>query len=381
MMRKRGRLLLVLLLSAGLASVLSTVLAHQASRAAGRDSPMWLLALLNVTFWYGWALLALPLMALTNRLRIDRRPRIAVPVHIVAVVAAALAHIVLQTTSQVIGQWKYIGLVKPEFLVGKTLPGMWRDYFPGQLTQLIDWEFAIGVGMVGFAHAFFYYRESQLRAIREANLETRLVAAQLQTLQRQLHPHFLFNTLHAISALMHRDVQAADRMLAQLSDLLRLSLDSSRRAEIRLGDEIEFIEKYVEIEQVRLGERLSTRFEVDPQVLDAIVPALILQPLVENAIKHGIAPHSKPGRVTVSAHREGEMLVMTVEDTGPGPSERAMAALSTGIGVSNTRARLAHHYGREFRFEFQRHREGFAVLVAFPFRSEAPGTLLPAYVA
>jgi sensor histidine kinase YesM len=169
---------------------------------------------------------------------------------------------------------------------------------------------------------------------------------------------------------MHRDVAAADRTLAQLSDLLRITLDSVTRPEIHLGEELEFLEKYVQIEQVRLGDRLVIKFDVDPDTLDAMVPALILQPLVENAIKHGIAPIVRPGRVTVVTRREAEMLVMTVTDTGPGPSERAMVALSTGIGVANTRARLGHQFGARFRFEFQRHDLGFTALVAIPFKRE-----------
>ncbi len=169
---------------------------------------------------------------------------------------------------------------------------------------------------------------------------------------------------------MHRDVAAADRTLAQLSDLLRITLDSLARPEIPFHEELEFLEKYVQIEQLRLGDRLVVRFDIDPDTFDATVPALILQPLVENAIKHGIAPLGRPGRVTVSAKREAEMLVMTVTDTGPGPSERAMVALSTGIGVANTRARLAHTFGARFRFEFQRHDLGFTALVALPFRPE-----------
>jgi sensor histidine kinase YesM len=119
---------------------------------------------------------------------------------------------------------------------------------------------------------------------------------------------------------------------------------------------------------------------VEPDALDATVPALILQPLVENAIKHGIAPYSRSGQVTIGARRQGEMLIMTVDDTGPGPSERALAALSTGIGVSNTRARLVHQFGAEFRFEFRRRPGGFSVLVGIPFRREA-GALSPAHVA
>ena len=126
---------------------------------------------------------------------------------------------------------------------------------------------------------------------------------------------------------------------------------------------------------MRLGDRLVMKFDVDPETLDAMVPALILQPLVENAIKHGIAPLGRAGRVMVAARREGEMLVMLVTDTGPGPSERAMVALSTGIGVANTRARLAHQFGARFRFEFQRSDLGFTALVAIPFRQEAEASV------
>ena len=377
----RARVLFVVLLSAALASAFSTTLAYQLSLSEAQDPPpTWLLAMLNGSFWFGWAALALPLTTLSRRLRIDRNPRFAVPVHIAALVAAALTHVALMTSAQTLGSWRKLVLEdSPKLAEFQWLP-VWTDVFPNQLTLFVDWELAIGAGVIGFAHAFFYYREAQQRALREAQLEKSLVEAQLQTLQRQLHPHFLFNTLHAISTLMHRDVPAADRMLSQLSDLLRLTLDSITRPEIRLTDEIEFLEKYIQIEQVRLGDRLTTQFDVNPEVLDALVPALVLQPLVENAVKHGIAPHARPGRITVAARRDGDMLVMTVDDTGPGPSDRAFAALSTGIGLSNTRARLSHQFAPNFRFEFQRHRAGFGVLVAIPFRPDPPAAE-PAFVA
>ena len=169
-------------------------------------------------------------------------------------------------------------------------------------------------------------------------------------------------------------------MLVQLGDLLRLTLESSTRPEVRLAEEIEFLEKYVQIEQIRLGERLTTLFDIETEVLDAAVPTLILQPLVENAIEHGIAPLGFPGRITVSAKREHDMLVMTVEDSGPGPSERAMAALFTGIGLSNTCARLTYQFGAHYRFEFKRRPSGFAVLIALPYRRE-PSAAAAAYVA
>jgi len=370
-MRRRLRIVAVILLAATLAAMFSATLAVQVERSSGRAPNVWSAVFLNASFWYGWAVLALPLTMLASRLRIDRRPRIAVPVHVAAIIVAAFAHVALQATVRTQLYLNSLAMTKPLQYAATTWAATWKLMFPYQLTSLIDWELVAGGAIIGFAHAFFYYTETQQRALREAQLETRLMEAQLQTLQRQLHPHFLFNTLHAISTLMHRDVAAADRTLVQLSDLLRLTLNSVSRPEIHFGEELEFLEKYVAIEQMRLGDRLVMKFDVDPETLDALVPALILQPLVENAIKHGIAPLGRPGRVTVAARRESEMLVMLVTDTGPGPSERAMVALSTGIGVANTRARLAHQFGARFRFEFQRSDLGFTALVAIPFRQEA----------
>ena len=134
-----------------------------------------------------------------------------------------------------------------------------------------------------------------------AQLQTQLAEAQLEALQRQLHPHFLFNTLNTISALMHRDVHAADEMLVQLSDLLRLTLDRIGTQQVPLKDEVDFLKKYLEIEQTRFGDRLIVNIDVDPEVLDAPVPNLILQPLVENALRHGIGPRIGVGKIDVTA--------------------------------------------------------------------------------
>jgi len=379
-MRFRWRIPVVVVLGALAASAFSTVLAHQLMRAVGQEPQLWRIAFLNATFWFGWVLLAVPLVWLARRVRIDRRPRIAVPVHIAAIVAAAGLHVTLQTTADTLDWWWLMSATRPEMLEANGWEVYWVELFPFVLRRLIDWELIAGAAIVGIAHAFFYYQESRERAVRTAQLETRLVEAQLRMLQHQLHPHFLFNTLHAISALMHRDVRAADRMLAQLSDLLRLTLNSVTRPEIRLNEELEFIQKYLQIEQVRLGDRLTVEWHVDADVLDAAVPALVLQPLVENAIKHGIAPNAGPGRVAIGARREGDQLIMTVTDTGPGPSDRKLAELSTGIGVANTRARLTHQFGAHFRFEFRKLPDGFMVLVAIPFRQE-PGAVTPAFVA
>lgn len=219
-------------------------------------------------------------------------------------------------------------------------------------------------------YALIYYRESRERAVRASQLETRLVEAQLKTLQQQLHPHFLFNTLHAISALMHKDVDAADRTLMQLSDLLRLTLERLGQQEVTLDAELDFLRKYLEIEHTRFADRLVVRFEVQPEAYDVLVPTLLLQPLVENAIKHGVARRSGCGHIDISARREHDKLLIEVRDDGVGLSEDALTALQKGIGVSTTHARLKHLFGADYRFEFHRLAHGLAVVVAVPWRTD-----------
>jgi LytS/YehU family sensor histidine kinase len=210
-----------------------------------------------------------------------------------------------------------------------------------------------------------------MREKRTAQLETKLVEAQLKTLQGQLHPHFLFNTLHAISALIHRDADDADRMVSRLSDLLRLTLERDGVQEVSLKEELEFLQKYLEIEQIRFQDRLTVKFSVQPQVLDARVPTLILQPVVENAIRHGIGPQTGGGLVEVTARAEGDTLWLQVRDTGAGLSEDALTALQKGIGLSNTRARLECLYGSHSRFEFSNALGGLTVRIVIPLRVES----------
>lgn len=222
--------------------------------------------------------------------------------------------------------------------------------------------------------ALRYYRESRERALRAAQLETKLVAAQLKTLQQQLHPHFLFNTLHAISSLMHSDIDAADRTLIRLSDLLRLTLERLGQEEVTLDDELEFLRKYLEIEGTRFADRLVVSYDIEEDAHEAQVPTLLLQPLVENAIKHGVARKSGAGHIAVSARRDNNMLWLEVRDDGVGLSEDALTALQKGIGVSTTRARLQHQFGADYRFEFHRLSQGVAVVVAVPWRTGVGGT-------
>jgi LytS/YehU family sensor histidine kinase len=250
-------------------------------------------------------------------------------------------------------------------------PTSWTTLVTRTFFQNFDYEMMAYWAIVGACHAVTYYRESQERALTASRLDTQLAEAQLQALQRQLHPHFLFNTLNAISALMHRDVEAADQMLSRLSDLLRMALDQRTQQEIPLKDELEFLQKYLEIEQARFGDRLSVDYAVDPETLDAQVPNLILQPLVENSIRHAVAVRIEPGQIGVRARREGDRLELSVRDNGPGMPPGRLAAPARGVGLSNTRSRLERLYGAAQHLTFSEPPGGgLVVTVSLPFRAD-----------
>jgi two-component system LytT family sensor kinase len=192
---------------------------------------------------------------------------------------------------------------------------------------------------------------------------------QLDVLRAQLHPHFLFNTLHTISAMMHEDVRSADRMLARLSELLRMVLNGVDKQEVRLAEELALVHTYLQIERVRFGERLETRIEAHEETLDAFVPALFLQPLVENCLRHGLVPQRPDSLIVISARREGEELVLRVADNGRGLTGRV---LREGVGVANTRKRLDHLYPRRSSFRMEPGTpSGWVVTARLPYRIAA----------
>jgi LytS/YehU family sensor histidine kinase len=183
-----------------------------------------------------------------------------------------------------------------------------------------------------------------------------------------LHPHFLFNTLNTISGLIRTDAAAADVMIDQLGDLLRMTLHTSCTQEVTLKDELDVLQKYLEIEQTRFGDRLRVTMNIQPETLDAQVPNLLLQPLVENAIRHGIAPNARPGWIAIHAERSASQLTIHIRDSGNGlPPERLMA-LNRGVGLENTRARLEHLYPAAYQFAFSNLERGFCVTVRIPFQ-------------
>jgi two-component system LytT family sensor kinase len=326
---------------------------------------LWLLFGVNLGYWYAWALLAPLVLLVARRFPLERGVWLrSLPVHLVAVVVITVVHIGLF-------EWLRITLSHLVWMPTMKQSVTWWGRVSDTFLRNFDYEMMAYWTIVGAHHAVTYYHQAQERALKASRLDTQLAEAQLQALQRQLHPHFLFNTLNAISALMHRDVEAADQMLSKLSDLLRIALDQRGAQEVALKDELEFLQKYLEIEQARFGDRLSVDFTIEPQTLDAQVPNLILQPLVENSVRHAVAVRIEPGHIAVKARRNDDRLELSVRDNGPGlPKERAVAP-SSGVGLANTRSRLERLYGASQHLTFaEPPGGGLLVTVSLPFKAD-----------
>jgi two-component system LytT family sensor kinase len=234
-------------------------------------------------------------------------------------------------------------------------------------------RFQFGLFTYGFLASWGYVHE-YFTAMRErdlavSRLETELAQAQLRALKAQLQPHFLFNTLHAITVLIRHDPDAAGRMVMRLSDLLRMTLLDGDRQEVTLDHELRFLRIYLEIEQTRFRDRLEVRWDVAPGLGGAAVPPLLLQPLVENALRHGIGARAGSGCVIVGASREDGTLVLKVDDDGPGLRADAAAGDRPGLGIASTRGRLERLYGEEHRFTLSNNQGGgVSVRVGIPYR-------------
>ncbi|HEX2254059.1 MAG TPA: histidine kinase [Thermoanaerobaculia bacterium] len=328
-----------------LASLLVTTQNYLTLADAGQPMPWWRLLRLELRVWLLWAALS-PAVAWLGRRFPLAGPRWLrhAAVHAVAGPAVVLLHMVLLVvTYEVAGprdaQW-------PGFVAAVV----------STLSRVFGMGLVIYAALVAAFHALAWSRDLRERAVRESRLEARLAEARLAHLSAQLHPHFLFNSLHAISALMARDVPAARQMMAQLSELLRHALAGGGEHEIPLDEELDLLGRYVELQRLRFGDRLVVRLDVEPAARPVPVPRLLLQPLFENAIRHGIERRAGGGTVALTARRVvgaaegggGERLVLTVCDDGPGlpPPER----LREGVGLGNTRQRLAQLYGAGHRF-------------------------------
>jgi signal transduction histidine kinase len=325
----------------------------------GKSMPWATAVIRGVADWYLWAAWSPLIFQLTQHLPLEqRRWQRAMLVHTpVCVLFSFMTLIVLVPLFQV---------TRPEMAPIRTNEEVFRLLFVGHFAFYLFVYWAI----VGVSHASDYYVKYRDRELRASQLEARLAQAKLQVLKMQLHPHFLFNTLNAISALLHKDVDVADRMIARLGELLRQTLENAGTQEVGLRQELGFIKPYLEIEQARLGPRLTVRLDIDPEAMDARVPYLILQPLVENAIRHGVAARAEPGRVEIRARRDGNTLLLQVLDDGPGlPAQVPLG--KGGIGLANTKARLKQLYGTLHQFELaNRPQRGLAVTIRLPYREE-----------
>ena len=370
-MRKRGTIwvsFFLLWLALGMFTAGTFLVELPAIRRSGPPPPgtlsyAWRTFLCQLAIWLGWVVLAPVALRLRQRWPLERGVlKRALPVHLFAAVLLCAVHsgIVL------LARW---------FIMES---GQLGEH---QLTAILTYWWvrdlpfcALFYGLIlGIGSASDYYRQFRERQLRAAQLETQLAQAQLQMLKMQLHPHFLFNTLNGITGLVRdNDNAAAVQMLVGLSDLLRQTLENAGKQEVRLGEELEWLELYLKLQQIRFSDRLNVSIDAAPETLDALVPNLIIQPLVENAIRHGLGPRVAPGSVSLSAQRIDGRLELTVCDNGVGLPEGWRLANSKGVGLLNTEARLRQLYGADFVLEVRnREQGGVEALLRIPLHSDS----------
>jgi sensor histidine kinase YesM len=323
----------------------------------------------ELPYWLLWAGLAPVVFLFTRRFPIDRERWFRNSMlHIVACVALTIAH---RAIYLIIGWLLHVAAYQNL----TSIPDLYSS----------DILFNLPTGFMSYGTIFLisyvidYYRRHQEEELKISRLKAELAEAklqvteaQLQALKMQLHPHFLFNTLNSISALLDEDAEAADQMLARLGDFLRMTLQNSGAQQVTLQEELEFLRCYLEIEHVRFHDRLTVNMRIEPATLEARVPNLILQPIVENAIRHGIVSRIAPGQIEISARLSDDALQLRVKDNGPGlgSPEAGRAIVKEGLGLANTRARLAQMYGPAHRFEMADAPEGgLQVTLTIPFES------------
>ncbi len=326
-----------------------------------------------VSFWrvfandlFGWSfwIAATPIVLwLGRRFPVERgRWWRVVPIHLIMCLLISVCHSAYGT---------FVNLYTQPFGPPR-VPRSFMESFAGRAVSQFHIDLLIYATTLGLSYAVSYYLRYREREFRASQLETQLANAQLQTLKMQLQPHFLFNTLNGIAGLV-RDSKnkAAVEMLAGLSDLLRYTLESAGKQEVPLKEELEFLELYLDIQQMRFSDRMKVEMEIEPETLDAMLPNLILQPLVENAIRHGISHRAAAGVVGVVARRDNGSLRIRIYDDGVGLGNSTTRI--EGVGLSNTRARLAQLYGESQRFALsERAGGGTEAELVIPFvRAEA----------
>lgn len=375
MSKYRFLLWLILFAVASLLGFFEALGSYASAYQGGVHYLSWKMALSwDLTKWNLWALLAPTIVWLGHRLPIHRdNLQRRIPVSILTVICIALAHFLLHN---LLHSFIVHGTSGFTAFLSNFSPFLAERYY------VFLSDFVIGVLICGLiltgSNALDYYKQAQAGVTRAAKLEAQLAQAQLQALKMQLQPHFLFNALHSVSANL-RDPKIARTMLARIGDFLRLTLDNAGAQEINLKQELDFLRCYLDIEQTRFRDRLTVEMDVEPETWDARVPNLILQPLIENAVKHGIAPHAAPGRIDVRVRRLNGNLQVQIQDNGSGISaekpetsslEPANGNGRSGIGLKTTRARLARLYPDSHQLKLCNAPEGgLIVILEIPFKT------------
>jgi len=357
------RFLLLTLLFLGINLILGT----ESYLYNGAYSPekTWLtFVIYPMPLWMPWIILVPVVLKVARRFRLDQSPGAkTIGIHLVAFVVILGCHFVCMATLIAL-QISYQNGAPPLQAAAK-----YFGHLP--LGTPLGWalrNLIVYCVVLAVSYTRDYRRQLRDREVQASRLEGQLAKAQLHSLKSQLHPHFLFNSLNAISTLMRTDMDSAERMLDMLAELLRRSLRESAVQEVPLRQEMDFVGRYLDIEKVRFSNRLNVAIEISPEVAEALVPHLILQPLVENAIRHGIGPKVDPGTVGITARRENDYLVLQVSDDGMGPGLRRSSMTGEGVGLTNTQARLDQMFGGKGRMEFGAALGGgYRVVLRIPF--------------
>ncbi|MFL6254591.1 MAG: sensor histidine kinase [Pyrinomonadaceae bacterium] len=329
----------------------------------GMHHSWWLIVFWQLAVWWAWGCLTPIVLGLGRRVTGANASWLrGLLIHLPFSLLLPAAHVAASVYIRM--------LIQPFDVWSDTRPFL--DQYSGELRSLFLFDFFVYWAVLGVGYAFDYRERYRERESAASELKAQLAQARLEALKVQLHPHFLFNTLHTISGLVRGgDRQPAVNMIAGLSELLRRALDSADEQEVALGEEVKFVELYLDIQLVRFSDRLTVRTDIAPETLDALVPNMILQPLVENAIRHGVSPCESPCTISISAYRAGCMLHIEVSDDGPGLQSGWRIGESGGIGLANTVERLKRLYGADHRFELRNVvgvGSGVTASVVIPFR-------------
>lgn len=334
-------------------------------RAEGMNHPASRVFSWGILTWCAWAPLTPVMVWLARRYSlVGSAWKRNVLIHLPAFLIISAAHSAVATVVTL--------TVKPFDHMGTSPDAFWPRFI-SRMQGAFGSDLLVYGAVIGVCYAFDYYRKYREREFLASQLEAQLAQAQLDSLRTQLHPHFLFNTLNGIVGLVRDNKNdAAVNMLVGLSDLLRRALEHSTQQEVELNEEISFLQLYLSIQQMRFSDRLEIEIDIDPNTARALVPSMILQPLAENALRHGIGRSVASGLVGISSHIENGFLKLIVFDNGAGLPEDWQLKTSGGIGLANTAARLQQLYGENHRLELRNRTEkGVEVVIVIPFRTNS----------